>query len=82
MRNKKRPGYKRQLPNIKVPSPDRVTLSPRESTKITGFGLVKTYDLLKSRRMPSIRVGSRFFIPKTALMRWLENCGGTGKTAA
>jgi excisionase family DNA binding protein len=54
---------------------DAATLTPKESQKITRFGLNRTYELLRSGEMPSIRVGMRFFIPKTALMKWLENCG-------
>jgi excisionase family DNA binding protein len=54
---------------------DRLTLTPRESVKLTRFGLNNTYALLKSGEMPSIRVGKRFFIPKSALLKWLESAG-------
>ena len=54
---------------------DRLTLTPRETIKLTGFGLNHTYELLKRGEMPSIRVGKRFFVPKTALLRWLETAG-------
>jgi excisionase family DNA binding protein len=53
----------------------RVTLSPRESTEITGIGLSNTYELLRSGRMPAIRVGNRFYIPRVALEKWLESAG-------
>jgi excisionase family DNA binding protein len=53
---------------------DRLTLTPRESTKFTGFGLNCTYALLHSGEMPSIKAGKKFFIPRAALMKWLENC--------
>jgi excisionase family DNA binding protein len=56
---------------------ERLTLTPRESRKITGFGLNHTYELLRSEKMPAIRVGKRFFIPKSALLKWLENAGNT-----
>ena len=51
------------------------TLTPHESTEITRFGLSHTYRLLREGVMPSIKVGKKFYIPRTALMRWLENCG-------
>ena len=50
-----------------------MTLTPRESIKITRFGLTNTYRLLKSGEMPSIRIGKRFYIPKAALLKWLES---------
>jgi excisionase family DNA binding protein len=50
-------------------------LTPREAAKLTGFGLNYTYVLLHSGEMPSIKVGKKFFIPRAALLRWLENCG-------
>ena len=53
----------------------QLTLTPRESVKLTRFGLNHTYDLLKRGEMSSIRVGKRFFIPKTALLKWLEGAG-------
>jgi len=71
----KRTGYRREKPNVKVKSNERVTLSPRESTRITGFGLTQTYRLLRTQQMPNIVVGKRFFIPKTALLKWLDNAG-------
>jgi excisionase family DNA binding protein len=62
----------RQITPISLES---ATLTPKESMKITRFGANYTYDLLRSGRMPAIKVGSRFFIPRTALMRWLDNLG-------
>jgi excisionase family DNA binding protein len=54
---------------------ESATLTPRESVKITRFGVSQTYRLLRAGKMPSIRVGTRFFIPKNALLRWLDNAG-------
>jgi excisionase family DNA binding protein len=62
-------------PRIKQKSPKRRTLSPRESTEYTGFGLGHTYELLRKGIMPAIRVGKQFFIPESALMKWLDECG-------
>ncbi len=60
---------------IKQPSPERVTLTPHESTRITGFGIQATYKMLREGKLPSIRVGNRFYVPKNALLRWMESCG-------
>jgi len=54
----------------------RATLTPKGSTAITGFGLNYTYELLRRGLIPSIVVGKRHFIPRSALMRWLDSCGG------
>ena len=59
---------------------DSATLTPQESRKITRFGTNHTYQLLRAGKMPSIKVGARFFIPKSALLKWLDACGGE-KTA-
>jgi excisionase family DNA binding protein len=61
---------------------DRLTLTPRETVKLTGIGVNHTYALLRSGRMPSIRVGKRFFIPRAALLKWLEAAGSKPLTAA
>jgi excisionase family DNA binding protein len=63
-------------------SPESATLTPQESRKITRFGTNHTYDLLRRGEMPSIRLGKRFFIPKAALMKWLESAGDRPVNAA
>ena len=52
------------------------TLTPLQSTKITGFGVTETYRLLKSGEMPCIKNGRIFRIPRYALMKWLETRTG------
>jgi hypothetical protein len=61
--------------------PQRATLTPDKSRAITGFGLSRTYDLLRRGVMPAIVIGHRFYIPHTALLRWLDACGERKKTA-
>ena len=56
-------------PNQHAELQARLTLTPRESVKLTRFGLNHTYDLLKRGEMPAIRVGKRFFIPRSALIK-------------
>lgn len=53
----------------------QITLTPLQVAKETGFGINHTYLMLRDGRLPSIRVGKRFFIPRAALNRWLESCG-------
>ena len=54
-----------------VPS-ERATLTPLESTKVTGFGVQATYKMLRAGRIPHIKVGMRFYIPRASLLRWME----------
>ena len=58
-----------------VKSEESATLSVKESMAVTGIGSVRTYEMLRKGIIPSIMVGRKFFIPKTALMRWLDSCG-------
>jgi excisionase family DNA binding protein len=74
--------YHRTRPNTKKPSAERATLTPHESMKITGIGVQGTYKLLHAGEIPSIKVGNRYFIPRAALLKWLENAGNRPLTAA
>jgi len=58
-------------------SSDCVTLTPRETIPITGLSVPATYWMLREGKMPAIKVGKRFFIPKAALMNWLATAGGS-----
>lgn len=60
---------------MKVKGSGKLTMTVREAAEVTGIGLNNTYALLKSGEMPSIRIGKKFYIPRSALIRWLENCG-------
>jgi excisionase family DNA binding protein len=77
-RAKRTASHPQKLPNrrIKQLSPERVTLTPHESTRITGFGIQATYKMLNEGKLPSIKVGARFYIPRAALARFMETCGG------
>jgi len=48
------------------------TLTPRQSAEITRLGVSTTYKLLRAGKMPALAIGKRFYIPKGALLRWLE----------
>ncbi|WP_158750255.1 helix-turn-helix domain-containing protein [Acidobacterium sp. S8] len=50
-------------------------LTPRQVARDCGFGVSNTYRMLAQGILPSIRVGNRYFVPRLALARWLENCG-------
>jgi excisionase family DNA binding protein len=71
-------AQRKKQPRKKLHSPKCLTLSPREAAEISGLGITRTYRLLRQGIMPSIRDpdGRGFRIPKSALLRWLDSCGG------
>lgn len=46
-----------------------------ELAKDLGIGRAAAYSALRAGRIPSIRIGKRFVIPREAVRRWLENAG-------
>jgi excisionase family DNA binding protein len=55
---------------------DKKTLTAQQVSRECGFGLAHTYQMLADGVIPSIRVGNRYYVPRAALERWLESCGG------
>ncbi len=47
-------------------------ISAKELKEIMHCGLSRAYDLLKSPAFPSIVIGSRYFVTRTALNDWLK----------
>jgi excisionase family DNA binding protein len=69
------PSAVEKRPRIKPNRDMCATLSPRASCEVTGFGIAETYRMLHDGLMPHIKSGRKFYIPKAALLRWLENAG-------
>jgi excisionase family DNA binding protein len=69
---------KNKRPRQRARNAKCLTLSPRETMAYTGLGERRTYRLLKAGVMPSIPDpdGKGYRIPKSALLRWLDGCGG------
>lgn len=53
---------------------DAHTLTPAQVARECGFGLANTYKMLAQGIIPSIRVGNRYYVPRYALMKFLESC--------
>jgi excisionase family DNA binding protein len=64
--------------NRKPERPDKLTYSVKETRALLGLGRDGVYNAIKRREIPSIRIGGRIVIPKTALHRMLDD----GTTAA
>jgi hypothetical protein len=66
---------------------DRLTVTPRESVRLTRLGINYTYNLINSGQMPAIEIvgktgKKRYLIPKSVLLRWLEEATKTPLNAA
>lgn len=56
-------------------SMERLTLRPKETLALTGLSVKATYELLHAGKMPAIKVGDKYLIPKQALIEWINSCG-------
>lgn len=50
---------------------ERVTLTVAEMAQYIGIGLNKAYELVNSKRLPCLKIGRTYRIPKAALDEWL-----------
>ena len=53
---------------------DKLVYSVVEVGKFLGIGRSKTYELVRSGTIPSLRLGRRIVVPKLALSRFLAEC--------
>ena len=51
---------------------DKLLLRPIEAAEALGIGRSKTYELLSSGRLPSIRIGGSVRVPLAALQRFID----------
>jgi excisionase family DNA binding protein len=57
----------------------RLTVHVAEAAELLGLGRNSTYDLLRSGRLRSVRVGRRFVIPRSEIDAFLEREALGGK---
>ena len=50
----------------------KILMRPKEAAESLGLGLSKTYELLASGQLPSIRVGRSIRIPVAELHDWVR----------
>lgn len=48
-------------------------LSIAEMATVLGISRTGAYDLARSKGFPSIRIGTRFIIPKENLIKWIQD---------
>ena len=47
-------------------------LSAADVSKIFGIGLTNTYELMRSKGFPTLRLCKRMVVPKYKLIEWIE----------
>lgn len=47
-------------------------LTPRDIQRIFSFGKNRAYELMNSSGFPTIRIGSRMYVTRAALEKWLD----------
>lgn len=52
-------------------------VTPTEAAKLLSIGRTKMYSLLKSGKIPSIRVGRKILIPTAELEAWLHRASAS-----
>lgn len=54
-------------------TPERLAYSVPEAAALLGVSSDTVYEMIRQRRIPSVRLGRRILIPRPALVRWLES---------
>ena len=52
---------------------EKLALSVSQAAEVLGIGRSLCYRLVKSNRIPSVKLGERFIIPKEALEKFISN---------
>jgi excisionase family DNA binding protein len=60
---------------------EKLLLTVGETQKKTGLGRDRTYALIRSGRIRSIKVGARLFVPRTELEAWIARELDEGRAA-
>lgn len=57
---------------------EKLLLRPTEVAETLGIGRSKTYELLASGGLPSIRIGTSVRVPADSLRRWIDDQAASG----
>lgn len=60
---------------------DRATYTVDELCAVLGMGKRQAYDALRDGKIPCLRFGKRYIIPRAAVAKWLESVGKTATGA-
>ena len=51
---------------------DKLLLRPTEAAELIGMGRAKTYDLIRTGDLPSVRIGKSIRVPARELRAWVD----------
>jgi len=57
-----------------------LTITPTEAAKLLRVGRTMMYEAVRTRRIPSIRLGRRILIPRIALAKFIEQATSNGES--
>lgn len=55
---------------------EKLVYTVRETANILNIGMNKAYELIEQKKIPVVRVGRKFLVPKQALENWLLSSAG------
>lgn len=51
---------------------EKVTFSVKEAATILGIGTSKMYELVRTDKVPNIKLGKRFVVPRVKFIEWVN----------
>ena len=60
---------------MKASGDERQTLTVQEAARIIGISRERAAQYIRNGKIPALKLGKRFFVPRAALERWLRTAG-------
>ena len=67
---------------VTEPEPKPVTYTIAETAKLLRKGINQVYEAVHKGQIPSVKIGSRYYVPVVAFERMLAEAGQRGREAA
>jgi excisionase family DNA binding protein len=58
---------------------EKLLLTVSEAAEVISLGRTKTWQLIRTRELPAIRIGRRVLVPQQALQRWIVDHTDAGQ---
>ena len=69
------PSEPRTAPGAGPATQERLTLTVEEAAKALGISRASAYEAVRTHEIPSVRIGKRILVPRSALERMLDLAG-------
>ena len=60
---------------------EKLLMKPSEVAECLGLGRTKTYELIASGQLSTVRIGGVLRVPANSVRRWIETNARPGRTA-